>query len=250
MLPLLMRPHPRFFVAAALVLCIRPHVALSEDADARTRQANSRVTHVATEETVTQTAARWGLKADEWKRYVSLMEGPLGIQSPGLDPVTALGIEARTAEERRRYAELQVQLETSRVDKILAFQRAYDDAFRRLYPNLRRVGLPQKTLAGTTVETSGDSTRIALFVKQDCPACDAKAQALVRGNASFDIYVVGSRQNDTLIRDWAQKVGIDPVRVRSGAITLNHDSGRWLSLGERGELPALVRNVNGRWVRM
>jgi integrating conjugative element protein (TIGR03759 family) len=178
------------------------------------------------------------------------MEGPLGIQSPGLDPVTALGIEARTAEERRRYAELQVQLEMRRVDKILAFQRAYDDAFRRLHPNLRRVNLPQKALATTTVETAGDSTRIALFVKQDCPACDAKAQALVRGNASFDIYVVGSRQNDTLIRDWAQKVGINPVRVRSGAITLNHDSGRWLSLGERGELPALVRNVNGRWVRM
>lgn len=250
MLPPLMGPRPRFLVVAAFILCIRPHVALSADADARTRQANSLVTHVTTEETVTQTAARWGLKADEWKRYVTLMDGPLGIQSPGLDPVTALGIEARTAEERQRYAELQVQLETSRVDKILAFQRAYDDAFRRLYPNLRRVNLPLKALAATTVETSGDSTRIALFVKQDCPACDAKVQALARSNASFDIYVVGSRQNDTLIRDWAQKVGIDPVRVRSGTITLNHDSGRWLSLGERGELPALVRNVDGRWVRM
>ena len=32
-------------------------------------------------------------------------------------------------------------------------------------------------------------------------------------------------------------------------ITLNHDGGRWLSLGLPGELPAVVRQVNGQWQR-
>ena len=67
-------------------------------------------------------------------RYRELMEGPLGIHSPNLDPLTALGIEARSDEERRRYAELQVQVEARRVEKLLAYQRAYDDAWQRLHP--------------------------------------------------------------------------------------------------------------------
>jgi len=40
------------------------------------------------------------------------------------------------------------------------------------------------------------------------------------------------------------------MRVRDGSITLNHDGGRWLSLGlSGGELPAVVREVNGQWQR-
>jgi hypothetical protein len=66
----------------------------------------------------------WGLRSDEWTRYRELMEGPLGIYSPNLDPLTALGIEARSDDERQRYAELQVQAEARRVEKLLAYQRA------------------------------------------------------------------------------------------------------------------------------
>ncbi|HNH65053.1 MAG TPA: TIGR03759 family integrating conjugative element protein, partial [Thauera aminoaromatica] len=53
-------------------------------------------------------ARDWGLRPEEWARYRQLMQGPLGIYSPNLDPLTALGIEARSDEERNRYAELQV----------------------------------------------------------------------------------------------------------------------------------------------
>ncbi len=62
-------------------------------------------------------AREWGLRAEDWSRYRTLMQGPLGIYSPNLDPLTALGIEARSDEERRRYAELQVQAEARRVQK-------------------------------------------------------------------------------------------------------------------------------------
>ncbi len=48
-------------------------------------------------------AREWGLHPEEWARYRQLMQGPLGIYSPQLDPLTALGIEARSEEERRRY---------------------------------------------------------------------------------------------------------------------------------------------------
>jgi len=45
-------------------------------------------------------AREWGLQPEEWARYRQLMQGPLGVYSPQLDPLTALGIEARSDEER------------------------------------------------------------------------------------------------------------------------------------------------------
>ncbi|WP_080034220.1 TIGR03759 family integrating conjugative element protein, partial [Pseudomonas syringae] len=80
-------------------------------------------------------ARDWHLSPQEWQRYQTLMQSSRGVYSPGLDPLTALGIEARTDEERRRYAELQVKAEAQRTAKELAYQHAYDDAFKRLYPN-------------------------------------------------------------------------------------------------------------------
>ena len=87
-------------------------------------------------------ARDWGLRPEEWARYRQLMQGPLGIYSPNLDPLTALGIEARSDEERNRYAELQVQAESRRVGKMLAYQRAYDAAWQRVFPGQQRVNLP------------------------------------------------------------------------------------------------------------
>jgi integrating conjugative element protein (TIGR03759 family) len=74
-------------------------------------------------------------------------------------------------------------------------------------------------------------------------------QQLQAAGTAFDLYMVGSRQDDARIRQWATQAGIDPARVRARAITLNHDAGRWLSLGLSGELPAVVREVNGQWQR-
>ena len=58
-----------------------------------------------------------------------------------------------------------------------------------------------------------------------------------------------SGADDAHIRTWAQRIGIDPAKVRGGQITLNHDTGRWASLGLSGDLPAVVRQVGGQWQR-
>ena len=58
-----------------------------------------------------QQAGQWGLSQDDYERYQSLMNGPRGIQSPGLDPLSTLGIEARSQAERRQYAEKWVKEE-------------------------------------------------------------------------------------------------------------------------------------------
>lgn len=189
-------------------------------------------------------ARDWGLSTDEWTRYREVMQGPLGVYSPNLDPLTALGIEARSDEERRRYAELQVVAEARRIEKTLAYQRAYDEAWQRMHPGLERIAL-----AGDALASAEGSGRLAVFVKEDCARCGPIVQRLQSAGTDFDLYMVGTQHDDDRIRDWARSVRIDPVRVREGAITLNHDSGRWLSLGLQGDLPAVVRQVNGQWHR-
>lgn len=207
----------------------------------------SRERPVATERADEQHARDWGLKLEEWTRYRDLMLGPLGVYSPHIDPLTALGIEARTDQERQRYAELQVAAEAQRVEKLLAYQRTYDDAWQRLHADMPRVILPDAGPAFSPVlpATSG---RLVLFVEDACPACDQAALRLQAAGMEFDIYVVDSG-DDARIRAWAQRIGIDPAKVRSGQVTLNHDSGRWLSLGLPGDLPAVVRQVGGQWQR-
>ncbi|VFR69845.1 probable exported protein STY4558 [plant metagenome] len=227
----------------AAVLAVLQMPAMAQQATT----SQSRVVPAQVEQHRDERFARdWGLRDDEWARYRELMEGPLGIYSPNLDPLSALGIEARSDEERRRYAQLQVQAEARRVEKLLAYQRAYDDAWQRLHPDAQRVNLPDATPGGFTATGSG---RTAVFVKESCAPCGQLVRRLQASGAEFDVYMVGSRQDDARIRDWAQRAQIDPARVRSGSLTLNHDGGRWLSLGLPGELPAVVRQVNGQWQR-
>lgn len=220
------------------------------------RTVESRVERSSTQSSVNsesdeRLARDWGLNAEEWARYRQIMQGPLGIYSPNLDPLTALGIEAQSADERHRFAELQVQAEGRRVEKLLAYQRAYDEAWKRLYTTL----LPLNSSASTaprnviTKAFAGESQRLAVFIKDNCTACDQQVKQLQANGRAFDLYVVGSGNDDARIREWAARVGIDPAKVHSRTITLNHDAGRWLAIGGQGELHAVVREVNGRWQR-
>ncbi|WP_397458531.1 TIGR03759 family integrating conjugative element protein [Pseudomonas asplenii] len=192
-------------------------------------------------------AEDWGLRAEEWLRYRQLQQGPLGLYSPHLDPLTALGIEARSDEERRRYAELQVRAESTRVIKELAYQRAYDLAWKRLYPGLRPVDLLESRNPSSLVLHSQD--RLALFVRDNCWACNRQVRKLQAEGVEFDVYMIGSGNDDARLQRWAKQVALDPLRVREGRVTLNHDAGRWSRLGVSGDLPALVREVDGQWQR-
>jgi len=193
-------------------------------------------------------ALLWGLKEEEWRRYQELMAGPLGMYSPGIDPLTALGIEARDSEELRRYTEIQAHAEYKRITKLFAYQNAYDEAFARLYPNL----LPVDLLRAESLPLSSPvtvPTRLMVFVTIDCRVCVERVKQLQSADQHFDLYLLGARGNDELIRGWANKAGIDPKKVRRREITLNHDGGRWSSIGDAGAFPAVMKQVNDKWQR-
>jgi integrating conjugative element protein (TIGR03759 family) len=89
-----------------------------------------------TEDTLIQQGRTWGLSTEEIARAQVLLRGLRGAFSvPNLSPIEALGIHARTPAERQRYAELFARLHHDDVERVLAWQQAYDEAVRRLYPN-------------------------------------------------------------------------------------------------------------------
>lgn len=191
-------------------------------------------------------AANWGLTEQEWTRFEQIQAGPRGFWSPNLDPLTALGVEAHTDQERQRYAELQVALEAKRAERELAYQNAYTVAWAKLFPGL----LPIQGMASSSPTSSAVAPRPALFVEDHCPACTAEAQRLQSSDMAFDIYLVGSQGEDERVRSWARQADVDPAKVQRRQITLNHDRGRWFSLGALGPLPATFQEVNGQWQRL
>lgn len=187
-------------------------------------------------------ATQWGMSAEDYQRYQQLMDGPRGIQSPGLDPLTTLGIEARTPAERRQYAERWVRQEYARTEKELAFQREVNAAWKRLYPDALPVNMGKD--AGLAHDTGG---RLALFVREaNCTTCDARLNAILASRHPVDIYLVDSQGKDATLRAWAKAHNIPADRVRSRQITLNHDGGRWMRFGN-GLMPVVLQQGKDGW---
>ena len=182
------------------------------------------------------------ISVNEIQRYNSLMKGTRGLQSPNLDPVTTLGIEARSDAERRHYAELWVKQEYERTEKELKFQREVDSAWKRLMPNMLPVNMGNA--AGIAHDSGG---RLALFVREaDCQRCDARLSAVLADKRPVDIYLVDSEGSDQKLRNWAQQHRIPAEQVRERRITLNHDAGRWMRYGN-GIMPVLLQQGESGW---
>lgn len=172
----------------------------------------------------------WNLSETEWQRYKQLMQGIRGSISPStISPIEVLGIHARDETERQRYAELWARAMREDVDRILAFQRTYDAAGKRLYPNERLIDIDR--LPGKTKETNvlQSTDRLLFFTRPACPACDMLVGKLLKRIdevSGIDIYLTDiAAGDDVAVRDWASAHRIDPKWVRSRRITLNHDGG-------------------------
>jgi len=188
----------------------------------------------------------WELSETEWRRYKQLMQGIRGSISPStISPIEVLGIHARDQEERRRYAELWTRAMREDVSRILAFQRAYDEAGKRLYPNEQLIDIDRLPRADKTSSLQpGD--RVLFFTRTDCPACDALLGKLLKridAVTGIDIYIAGVKSgDDQAVRDWAASHSIKPEWVRSRRVTLNHEAGvlERLTQGKR-KIPYILK---------
>jgi integrating conjugative element protein (TIGR03759 family) len=204
-------------------------------------------------ETTTLSAAErarshlWNLSESEWNRYQALMQGIRGsISPPTISPIEVLGIHALDDAERTRYAELWARAMHEDAERILAFQRAYDAAAKRIYSNETLIDitrLPDKTEDITTFQSDD---RLLFFTRPECPACDVLMNRLLKkidAVSGIDIYLRDiASGDDAAVRAWASTHRIEPDWVRSRRITLNHDGGALDRLTQgHGEVPSVFR---------
>jgi integrating conjugative element protein (TIGR03759 family) len=240
------------FCAAALALVVLgTATAMADQADSIPTQTTETETALGISEL--RRAQQWQLTAAEWRRYEVIMEGIRGsVSAPTISPVEVLGIHARDDTERRRYAERWAELMHEDTARVLAFQLAYGEAFRRLYGDEPMIDLD--TLPGAAPALSlqpGD--RLLFFARTNCGRCDVLLPQLLRRveenpGVGLDIYLTDSAEGDEdKIRDWANARGIPPARVRSRAITLNHDHGLLAQLAGTTKVPHTVHRRADRF---
>ena len=225
---------------------------------------------LATEQSVTERidsqsfrADRWGLDESEWRRYQSLMQGIRGSVSPAtLSPIEVLGIHARSAGERRHYAERWAAMMRADAERILMFQRAYDDAQRRLFPNSLLIDTHALASAASTRRQTEQMTwqaedRVLFFTATQCVPCDAVLERLLGRIAQFagiDLYLIDvPAGEESRIRDWAASKKIDPQWVSEHRITLNIDAGALQQVAghtgqQKRDLPILILRRGDRLI--
>ncbi len=241
------------WLVAALALCGSAAQANTGDAvskTSRTEVETSRLTPTERAE-----VEQWDLTESEWLRYKTLMQGIRGRLSPDISPIEALGIHARSEAERRYYAERWARALRDDTERVLAFQRAYDAAWKALYGEEPLIDLSRLAQArSAALLRPGD--RVLFFAASGCGACGPVLETLLAKlertpNLGLDIYLVDSANDDTKVRTWANDHRVPPQLVRSRAVTLNHDNGALARLsGFTGSVPYLARRRGGEFSRI
>lgn len=198
------------------------------------------------EQSLAESAAQWGLTFKEWNDYAQIMRTRRGVWSPGLDPITALGVSADTAAQRKHYAELYVRTEFERTRKELAFQLAVDSAWSRLYPQTPRIG----SRAAAEVAVHGAS-RYALIVTPNCSECTSVLRSRLASMVSeavegIDVHVVGTGGDDNVLRDWIVTQPDLLAALKAGRATVNHGN----QFQDLSQFPAIYSKTgSGQWTR-
>lgn len=192
-------------------------------------------------------ARQWGLSEEDWLRYQKVLVSRRGIWSPGIDPLSALGVTAQSVSERRRFAELYVRAEFERVRKELAFQVEVDAAWKRLYPNTPRLLGAARAKPDTRV-----TQRYAVVVSEDCMDCarvvqrHLDIQASMETQEPLDVHVVGTQGNDARLRAWAEQNRWLEAALKSGQATLNHGA----DFADLSQFPVVyAKKEGGQWER-
>ena len=191
----------------------------------------------------------WNLTQRELERVKQLNEGiRQHLSVDNISPLEVLGIHARSDEERKRYAVQWAKQVLADTQRVLAFQRAYDEAIRELtqgQPLIDLAELPPNQEEPVAVLASD---RLALFVKTGCPHCEQLLKQVLPSIlkvAGLDIYFYGlTEKNGQLMRRWAQVNQIPPQAVAAGRITLNVEDGLLHQIHPRADsLPVLLKRT-------
>lgn len=168
-------------------------------------------------------AKQWMLKDTDWVKYKRIMEGPRGTWSPGLDPLTALGVMETDQEERERYAEIWIKVETRRSELEIAFEVERRAAGKRIHKNqsiVNNVAWKKEWQEKRTEIKKIVNLFIDVSCMEECFIFYSGLRSSISHNSRMDIYFnEGASSEDIGI--WARFMKIDTSEVSARKITLN-----------------------------
>ena len=193
-------------------------------------------------------ARQWMLTDQDWVKYKRIMAGPRGIWSPGLDPLTALGVMETDPMERRRYAEIWMKMEIRRSELELAFEVERMSASERILRG-KPVINNQSWIEQWNEQQNQATHSVLLFVDSECvEPCNELFEEVLESTgtdmkSSVNVFFPPGTEAESIGR-WAQSVGIDPEIVRSRKVTLNFDQGEYTKYDIASEELPEVRVLN------
>lgn len=183
----------------------------------------------------------WGITKEEYARFIYLKRNtPRGVITPQANPLYYLGLEARSAAERKRYAEKVAQMEFENFQKGAEWRAAVQAAAVKLYGQGDLVDLQK----GESFEQSLEQTAVSygarkgaavigyggagvsrkLYVATDCDSCFPAYQKALRqlseGTLTRLEIVFPSGATDLQIRQWATKAGVPIELNKRGVVEL------------------------------
>lgn len=156
-----------------------------------------------------------GLDDAEVKRYLELKESPRGYFTPNLNPIMALGLEARTEAERMKYARMWDRLELENFNKIKAWYLAIQRVAAER-PDQDVIRFSENPLKSDSVPHNGKSVKITLEL-DNCSSCmdsyHKYIEYLKNGEIeTLELVFVNATKQD--INKWAKAVNL-PVRYNA-----------------------------------
>jgi integrating conjugative element protein (TIGR03759 family) len=168
-------------------------------------------------------AKQWRLSTDEYVRFKSILGSARDYITPSLEknPVLALGLTARTEQERSYYADLWVSLQYDITVQDIKWQLAVNDAWDKAHPNAVRFAYTPNTshkLSSNQNLMSG--VREQLYIRYNgCDKCITRfKESLLKVRrqqiSGIDVYFVGSVDNNQIAKWAADRVGDSGLSIR------------------------------------
>ena len=142
--------------------------------------------------------------------------------------------EGVTPSERDALAEKLVHIERKRVDREIAFEKAFQAANRRLYSHIPLFQADPPLSKQRIRKSSIDSKYLNYYVRLPCPECKKPIQRWLKEDKQIDLFIVAS--SDKAIRSFAKEMGISPLLVPS-KVRLNKTSSEALRNAGFSKLP-------------
>lgn len=180
-------------------------------------------------------AKEFRLTEDDMKKYKRIMVGKRGIWSPGLDPISALGVEEKDPAERDRYAKLWLEIEGEKVGLQFEFERAVANKRKDVFGEMLPFNT-QPAVEKWLKKRNRPNANIDVYVDANClEDCQKRIRDVqrTRGRGRLNFWFVGDvTPTDTEIVKWAEYHDIDPEQVQKRVITLNNGREKFASLGK------------------